>query len=258
MNILDRHCDLDKPELVKLFIAKLKNANSYKQTFVKAYSYYAYSNNIQWIAPYYKWEQKLPKIPTKEQLTKIISCSSKKYSVIFKILSECGNTPNELTTVDIEKDINLENGIVNFQGCKGHSSRVHKLKADTHAMLKYYCSKYSKFPASYWMGRMWRQSRKLASVKLQDKSLLSIRLYDLRHYYACTLYHQTKDILLVKQMMGHKKLETTMLYCRLIDFSSDEYTCKVARTVDDAVFLIEAGFNYVTEIDGYKLFRKRK
>ena len=96
----------DDSEAVKRFISRMKKANSYKQTFVKAYSYYCRLNGIKWIAPYYKWEQKIPKIPSKEQITKIISCSSKKYSVIFKILTETGVTPHARayylgTTVEI-------------------------------------------------------------------------------------------------------------------------------------------------------------
>jgi len=38
----------------------------------------------------------------------------------------------------------------------------------------------------------------------------------------------------------------------------EEYVCKVAKTVEQAAELIEAGFDYVCEIDGIKLFRKRK
>jgi integrase len=257
LKYIAKQVNLDEPVAVKFYISIIKGSNSYKETFVKAYDYYVHYNGLSWNKPYYKWEQKIPKIPTTEQLTKIISCSSKKYSVIFKILMDTGVTPHELSTLSI-KDIDLESGILNFQGCKGHSSRSFKLKADTHAMLKYYLSKFSKFPESYWMGRMWRQSRKLASIKLQDKSLTTIRCYDLRHYYACMLYHRTKDILLVKERMGHKKIETTMFYTRLIDFGNDEYTCKVAKSIDDATTLIESGFEYVTEMDGVKIFKKRK
>ena len=39
---------------------------------------------------------------------------------------------------------------------------------------------------------------------------------------------------------------------------TDEYICKTARTVDETTELIELGFNYVTEMDGLKLFRKPK
>jgi len=33
---------------------------------------------------------------------------------------------------------------------------------------------------------------------------------------------------------------------------------KVARTIDEAKGLVEDGFDYVTDAEGYKLFRKRK
>jgi len=38
----------------------------------------------------------------------------------------------------------------------------------------------------------------------------------------------------------------------------DNYTCKVANNIEQATDFIENGFEYVTEMDGLKLFRKRK
>ena len=43
----------------------------------------------------------------------------------------------------------------------------------------------------------------------------------------------------------------------LVDFPGD-YTCEIAKSVDEASKLIEQGFDYVTDVDGVKLFRKRK
>jgi hypothetical protein len=43
----------------------------------------------------------------------------------------------------------------------------------------------------------------------------------------------------------------------LPDFS-DEYVCNGATTLQEATKLIEAGFQYITEMEGVKLFRKRK
>ena len=71
-------------------------------------------------------------------------------------------------------------------------------------------------------------------------------------------YYKTKDILYVKQQLGHKKLETTLIYTRLVNFGEEEYTCRVAKTLDEAAQLIEQGFEYVTEMEGTKIFRKRK
>jgi len=59
--------------------------------------------------------------------------------------------------------------------------------------------------------------------------------------------------------MGHRKIETTLVYTQLLQFEKDDnYTCKIAKNVDEATELIENGFEYVTDIDGMKLFRKRK
>ena len=43
-----------------------------------------------------------------------------------------------------------------------------------------------------------------------------------------------------------------------MSFDSDEWICRVVRTIEEAAKLIESGFEYVTEMDGVKLFRKRK
>jgi hypothetical protein len=58
--------------------------------------------------------------------------------------------------------------------------------------------------------------------------------------------------------MGHKKLTTTQLYMHLVNLDSDEWACRDATTKEEAMILIEGGFQYVTEMDGVKLFKKRK
>ncbi len=71
-------------------------------------------------------------------------------------------------------------------------------------------------------------------------------------------YHRTKDILYVVKLLGHKNIKNTLIYTQLIDFGDDEYVCKTARTIEEAKQLIETGFEYICEMDGVKLFRKRK
>jgi hypothetical protein len=50
----------------------------------------------------------------------------------------------------------------------------------------------------------------------------------------------------------------TLRYTQLVDWPTDQYVCKVAETVNDATMLIESGYEYVTDFNGTKLFRKRK
>ena len=71
-------------------------------------------------------------------------------------------------------------------------------------------------------------------------------------------YHKTRDILHVKQLLGHRSIENNLIYTHLINFEADEFTCRVAKTIKESKDLVEAGFDYVTDVDGAKLFRKRK
>lgn len=59
------------------------------------------------------------------------------------------------------------------------------------------------------------------------------------------------------QMLGRKNIKNTLVYTHLVNLESDEYVCKIAKTVEEARALVENGFGYVTEVDGVKLFRKR-
>jgi len=64
------------------------------------------------------------------------------------------------------------------------------------------------------------------------------------------------------KILGHKSIKNTLIYIQLEEAifqrDSEEYICKVAKNLDEAKELIELGFEYVTEMDGVKLFRKRK
>ena len=73
-------------------------------------------------------------------------------------------------------------------------------------------------------------------------------------------FHRTKNILYVKQILGHKKLENTELYTHLINFESDEWHVAHARDIDEESKLLEAGYEYVrySDKDCVAIYRKRK
>lgn len=72
------------------------------------------------------------------------------------------------------------------------------------------------------------------------------------------LCHQTRDILLVKKLLGHKRLENTMIYTHLIQTGEDTFISRVALTTKEICELVDKGFEYVCEHNGVKTFRKRK
>jgi len=64
------------------------------------------------------------------------------------------------------------------------------------------------------------------------------------------------------KLLGHNSLKTTLIYIDLekaiFREANDEFTVRVAEDLDEACKLLEVGFEYVTDMEGKKLFRKRK
>ena len=208
----------------------------------------------------------MPKIPLESKIECIMANASKKLATAIAISKDTGLRPIELMNMKL-RNIDLQNGAVYPETAKHGSPRVLKLKNSTLNMLNKYLANrniglndnlFGTWTSETY-GKWFRHTRNKTAEKTCDISIKGIRLYDLRHFYATMTYHRTKDILFVKQQMGHRKLETTLIYTQLLQFDKDDnYTCKVAKNVEEATELIENGFEYVTEIDGTKLFRKRK
>ncbi len=107
------------------------------------------------------------------------------------------------------------------------------------------------------------ESRKKAAKKLANPRIQKISFHTFRHWKATIEYHKTKDIIHVQSMLGHKRINNTQIYINLeqaifSEGDNSEYTTRIAKTVKAARVLLEAGFEYVTDMDGFKLFRKRK
>jgi len=161
--------------------------------------------------------------------------------------------------------IDLENGIISVRTAKHGKARVVKIQPRTLAMLKTYISKENKgltdnlFSSPKVLTKAFQRARKRTAIKYQDPECLKIRLYDLRHYYGSMLYHDTKDLLYVKEKMGHRSISSTMRYMHLVDFEeNDQYVVKVAENLDQFADLLSKGFTYVSDYEDKKVLRKRK
>lgn len=70
---------------------------------------------------------------------------------------------------------------------------------------------------------------------------------------------KTKDILHVMKLLGHKSINSTLLYTQLVNFEGDEYDVKVAETKEKITELFKVGFEWVgQDNDGLTYFKKRK
>jgi integrase len=194
----------------------------------------------------------------------LIANSGKSMSIKLQLSLETGLRPVELMHLKV-KDIDLTQRLVYPTTAKHGSSRTLKIsqqlatKIQEHIItdkLNLNDQLFKGNPTKY--GKHYRETRNYLAKKLNDPTIKTIRLYDFRHYFATMLYHKTKDILYVKQQMGHKRIDTTLIYTQLLNLNEDEWTCKTATNIKEDQELLEAGFEYITERDGLKLYRKRK
>jgi hypothetical protein len=57
---------------------------------------------------------------------------------------------------------------------------------------------------------------------------------------------------------AHANTTSTAICTHLVNFESDEFHVAFAKTLKEDEELLKTGFEYVTERDGVKIYRKRK
>jgi hypothetical protein len=138
-------------------------------------------------------------------------------------------------------------------------------------MLREYIAKHTQeypFPKPKLVSQVWRETRNRVADNLKQPELKNIPLKNLRNYSGANLYNTLpiRDPIAVMRHLRHKKLETTMHYIRGITLTYEEdvqYITKIVKlgtptTIKEITELSDAGYQYFTEADGYKAFRKRK
>ena len=76
-------------------------------------------------------------------------------------------------------------------------------------------------PHKAWWRSSWERARQLAGLPP------TFRFHDLRHDYATRAYEMTGDIGLVKELVGHTELSTTMRYAHMLPAHLREHVEKV-------------------------------
>jgi len=161
-------------------------------------------------------------------------------------------------------DVDLKRKIVRITAEKGSYPRILPISRDLIRMLSRLLKESLKIflgSKSAMKSNLHRSRRRLAT-KMNNPRLLKISFHSLRHWKGTMEYHKNKDILHVKELLGHRNIQNTLLYINiekgLFTASSDEFHVKIAKSPKDIKELLELGFEYVCEKDSLLFFRKRK
>jgi len=271
-SLLKHSLDLNNVDSVVTFMNQCSGASGTKDIAIDSYRDYLDMLGLTSVKlPHIRREEKYPFIPLETELEQLISAVRIKMSTFLRLLKEGALRPIEAWMLEW-KDTNIPNRNVTITPAKYSKPRRFKVSEQRFNMLMAMPKKndyvfspsgnHERFSEELeHFARNFVKVRTRIAIKLQNRRLRQISLKTFRHWKATTEYIKTKDIVHVKEMLGHININNTLKYIYLanaIANNEDSFVCKVAKTIEEASSLIESGFDYVTEMEGIKIFRKRK
>jgi site-specific recombinase XerD len=279
---LAERTNLDNTEQTELAIAHFKKtdpkthkltdtdvSNRWKAQLCTAYRHYCKHYKITWEMPIYKVDQKGIQPPTDEQIALLIGASHRTMNLKIDISAQTGLRPIEIQG---EKGLRVKNlhfdqstiTAINTKGCNARPPM--KITEQLNAKLQTYVIKHDLkaddllFPAhTETYGDYFRRLKKNLATRLKDPTIEGIRLYDLRHYYITKQLRRTQNAEIVRQLVGHKRLNTTQKYLHMLANTSSEWIVEGTNDRERAKQLLKEDFTYqLTTPDGTMLFRKPK
>jgi integrase len=158
--------------------------------------------------------------------------------------------------------IHITNNVITInKPCKGHLPRQIEVSNKLLSMLNSLPKTNERIFPTKHANMLWGfiQVRKRTAEIQKNPRLLSIEFRTFRHWAGTMIAHYTNgNVLTVKKLLGHKRIENSMKYIGMINFKTDEFEVTTATTVEEAKIALSAGFDYVTEKQGIMLFRRPK
>jgi integrase len=270
---LSSKVDLFETDKVVKFLNQSSWKNGTRNIVVQAYHDYQRMYNLSPV-PIEKYNvvQQLPFVPTETELDQLISAFSLKPCVYLSLLKETGIRLIEAWSLEWT-DFDTVQRTVNIRTVKHGVPRLLPIPERMINLVFSIRKKEKKyvFAVSEDVSRLNKElthftrnyidRRRMIADNLKNPRIKQISLYTFRHWKATAEYLKTRDIFHVKWLLGHSRIENTMKYVHIANAVSVEhgsFTCKVAHTLEECSQLIESGFEYVIEMGGMKIFRRRK
>jgi integrase len=258
--LVKRGADLKNPDDVKNVISRQPWSEGTKANTVNAIQLFYKYHEIKAEFPDYKRVEKIPFIPTEAEIDQLVSATKHQLATFIQVVKETGARYGEALNLKWT-DYNTEQATLSITPEKGSNPRALKISNKLQTMLSTLpqaSNKIFTYHEKKSLRRTFERARKRVAKNTGNPRILQIHFHTLRHWKATTEFHKTNNLVLVMKILGHKSLSNTQRYIQLLPDLSDDFVCETAKTLQEAMKLIENGFEYITEMDGQKIFRKRK
>lgn len=237
--LINSGCNVYDPENVKEAIAKKKWKDGTKMQTCYAYNAFTRMAGLTWSMPSYKQEEYLFFLPEESELDTLISATkSARMRVYLQCLKETFGDPSEVLGLRwVDVDTNRSVIAINHP-VKNHHARELDVSPQLLAMLNA-LPKTSKliFPTNYRsMQATYVRLRKRVAHNLQNPRILNISFVSFRHWAGTQLaWLFNGNMLIVKEKLGHKNINSTMKYVRRIKLKLPEDFDVATATTDEEI-----------------------
>jgi integrase/recombinase XerD len=171
---------------------------------------------------YPRKEYRLPDIMSQEEVRKIFSCiTNLKHRALIQTIYSSGIRLQECINLKLS-DVDSTHMRLKVRQGKGKKDRYTILSHTTLSTLRAYYKQYK--PKEYLFNGI-KPGNEMAARSIQHCFLLALKkaglsgkdysIHTLRHSFATHLLDSGTDIHTIKELLGHSKLETTMVYLHL-------------------------------------------
>lgn len=187
-------------------------------------NFYKYTLGLKWDPsgiPIPKQSKKLPVVLSEEEVCRMIKLTKNiKHRALISLLYTSGIRIGELLNLQV-KDIDSLRKQIKVCGGKGNKDRITILSSYTLSVLRMYWKQHrpkiwlfeSFAPGTKYSATSVRNVIKRAAQKAGVKKAICV--HTLRHSFATHLLENGTDIVLIKNLLGHNSIKTTMIYLQL-------------------------------------------
>jgi integrase/recombinase XerD len=198
---------------IENWLLKIKGNSAQNQAINAVRFYYKYVEYSKLKIKRIKRPRKvvrIPKVLDKELIiSRISACSNLKHKSIILLLYGSGLRRSEILNLKPEHIDSARHKVI-VKGGKGNKDRETVISDNTIEILRSYYKSYR--PRIYLFNGQDFMKYSSTSIGKIVKRYLDINPHTLRHSFATHMIESGVDISIVSKMLGHSKVETTMIY----------------------------------------------
>ena len=241
----DPHSRMQVKDFFHYLMQERNISRSYMhQSYSALKFFYTITLNQDWERmkiPRVKQKKKLPDVLSRKEIRSLLDVTRNiKHKAILMVTYSAGLRVSETASLKVQ-DIDSARMAIKVNDGKGQKDRYTLLAKTTLRFLRNY---YQMYRPEDWLFEGQKKINPLSVTSLQRVFMSAkqkvgiqkkVSMHSLRHSFATHLLEQGTDIHKVQRLLGHRSINTTMIYLHLkrenlmkvispLDFSSDEET----------------------------------